>query len=293
MDLDHTLSKPVDSPSFRVISMGAGVQSTVMALLGARGVFGPCPEHMIFSDTQWEPQGVYDHLDWLESEITRLTNGRCVLHRVSAGNIRENIMESRNSTGQRFVALPFYTMSDKGKKGMGRRQCTREYKIEPIEQKIRELAGLKKGQRAPKDLLVEQWIGISWDEMWRMKVSNKWMHKRYPLIELQWRRFDCLNWYKETYPDRPALRKSSCIGCPFHDNEHWRDMRNNDPESWDDAVYVDGAIRDGGSGKLRGMNSVQYMHKDCVPLDKADIDSPEDRGQLSAFADECEGMCGV
>jgi len=283
---DYTLSRPVENPTFRVINMGAGVQSTVMALLAAKNIIGPRPDHMIFADTQWEPKGVYKHLDWLEKEITRLTNGLTVLHRVTQGNIRENVIESKNTTGQRFVALPFYTSDS----GMGKRQCTREYKIQPIERKIREIAGLKFGEKAPKDLLVEQWVGISWDEMERMRVSDKkYVHMRYPLIELQWRRYDCLRWFNKEYPGR-ELKKSSCIGCPFHDNTIWRDMKINDPESWNDAVEIDKAIRDGGT--LRGMKQKQYMHRSCKPLSEVDVDSLEDKGQ-GAFLGECEGMCGT
>ncbi|ANS02942.1 hypothetical protein [uncultured Mediterranean phage uvDeep-CGR0-AD1-C123] len=44
-----------------VISLGAGVQSSVMALMAAHGEL-PIPECAIFADTQFEPRQVYEHL---------------------------------------------------------------------------------------------------------------------------------------------------------------------------------------------------------------------------------------
>ena len=52
------------------------------------------------------------------------------------------------------------------------RQCTNDYKIQPIYKKIRELLGLKKYQRVPKGTIVEMVIGISRDEMVRCKESR-------------------------------------------------------------------------------------------------------------------------
>jgi hypothetical protein len=49
------------SPSpirLRVLSLGAGVQSTTMALLAAHGEIGPMPDCAIFADTGWEPRAV-------------------------------------------------------------------------------------------------------------------------------------------------------------------------------------------------------------------------------------------
>lgn len=31
----------------------------------------------------------------------------------------------------------------------------------------------------------------------------------------------------------------------------------------------------------------------CVPLDEVDLTTAEDRGQLTLWDNECEGMCGV
>lgn len=51
----------------RALSLGAGVQSTTMALMATHGEIGPMPDCAIFADTGWEPKAVYKHLDWLMS----------------------------------------------------------------------------------------------------------------------------------------------------------------------------------------------------------------------------------
>lgn len=51
----------------RALLLGAGVQSTTLALMAAHGEIGPMPDCAIFADTHWEPKAVYDHLNWLMS----------------------------------------------------------------------------------------------------------------------------------------------------------------------------------------------------------------------------------
>jgi hypothetical protein len=46
----------------RILSLGAGVQSTTMALMAAVGEIADKPDAAIFADTGWEPKAVYDHL---------------------------------------------------------------------------------------------------------------------------------------------------------------------------------------------------------------------------------------
>lgn len=46
----------------RILSLGAGVQSTTLALMAAHGEIGPMPDCAIFADTGWEPKAVYEHL---------------------------------------------------------------------------------------------------------------------------------------------------------------------------------------------------------------------------------------
>lgn len=262
-----------------ILSLGAGVQSSTIALMAARGEIEGTVDACIFADTGAEPTHIYDYLDFLEKELP------FPIYRVSKGNLRDDVVNA--SERSRVATPPFFTGSA-GDHGMLRRQCTREYKVEPITKKVRELAGLKPRQRT-KDIIAQQWIGISWDEALRMKPSRQWyIEHRWPLIEKEMRRSDCLNWMERH--GYPLPKKSACTFCPYHDDAAWREMKRDDPESWQDAVSVDRAVRDG----IRGTKEKLYVHRFLKPLDEVDFSTLEDLGQGNLFIDQCEeGMCGV
>lgn len=297
-----------DRIRLRVLSLGAGVQSTTLALMAAHGEVTPLPDLAVFADTGWEPARVYEHLNWLAStDVLPFP-----IHVVSAGNIREGLM--RGADGQRWASIPAFSRTvtpagtriihyeedadgerrpvghriverDEIEIGMITRQCTTEYKLEPIRRHVRLLAGLE-GKRSPSYPVVEQWIGISTDEAIRMKPSfQAWQVNRWPLIERRMSRADCLTWLRRHgYPIPP---KSACLGCPFHSNARWRQIRDEDPAGWADAVDADRRIRTG----FRGMRAELYLHRSCVPLDEADLS--DNGSQLDLWPLECEGMCGV
>ncbi len=177
---------------------------------------------------------------------------------------------------------------------MLRRQCTREYKIEPIERFIKtELLGLEVRSRWPTEPVINQWFGISSDEASRMKTSPvKWRTNIYPLcgvptdmLPRPMSRQGCIEWLRENTPDR-HIPKSACIGCPFKDNRAWRYLRDRYPDEWADAVNVDRTIRH--ADKKDGQ---AFLHRDCVPLDEADIDLDPDQGDFG-WDEECTGYCG-
>jgi hypothetical protein len=265
------------SVSLRVISLGAGVQSTTMALMAAHGEIGPMPDCAIFADTGWEPRAVYSHLEKLRGALP------FPVHIVSHGNMRDDLMRGENSTGQRYASVPWFT----GNGGMGHRQCTAEYKIRPIQKKLRELLGYEPRQRIPENS-VEVWLGISTDEIQRMKQSReRWQTHVWPLIDARMSRHDCIKWLAAAGWTAP---KSACIGCPFHTDAMWRDMRDNDPVSWADAIEVDVAIRNIG----KNIKHQQFMHRSRRPLSEVDLSTPAERGQIEfGFLQECDGMCGV
>ena len=277
----------------KILSLGAGVQSTVMALMSAHGELPPV-DCAIFADTGWEPDGVYKHLDWLDGLVSNplRVNHPFPVYRVSAGDIKEDVLKGCNSTGQKFASLPFFIKKQDGEVGFGRRQCTQEYKIAPIRKKIRDLLGVEKGKRVPKGVEVEQWIGISTDEAVRMKPSrDKWCINRWPLIERKMSRNDCARWFEEKFSDR-ELAKSACIGCPFRNDSGWREMKISDPKTFASAVDFDAAIRDHDRGR-HNFDGELFLHRSCLPLGEVDFRNLEDKGQINMFNNECEGMCGV
>lgn len=267
--------------TLRVLSLGAGVQSSTVALMIRHGEIEPV-DFALFADTASEPQGVYKYLSWLEQHLPfpvfRISK--------SEGGLRKNIIESIN--GGRFASVPFYTESNGERGGMLRRQCTKEFKIDPINQAIRKQLGIAKGQRAPREILATSLIGISTDEAHRMKPSRVYYIKHeWPLIEASMSRGQCVEWLtKHKYPIPP---KSACTFCPYHSDAMWREMKNNDQESFADAVDIDNRIR----GGVRGTKQKLYLHRSMKPLSEIDFRNASDVGQTDMFGDECEGMCGL
>ncbi len=271
----------MNKPRLTAISLGAGVQSSAMALMAAHGEITPMPDLAIFADTQAEPAHVYQWLDWLEGQLP------FPVHRVSHGNLLRAVLTGND--GQRFAPPPFYTSTPDGlREGLLRRQCTREYKIQPIQKKLRELAGYKPRQRMPENTVV-QWIGISLDEIQRMKdAPERWCSNRWPLIEKRMTRLHCLEWMRDHgYNELP--QKSACTFCPYHDDATWQQMKTRDPSSFAQAVAVDRAIREG----FAKTDQKLYVHRSLIPLENVDFTAPDVDQVQFTFMDECDGMCGV
>lgn len=248
-----------------VLSLGAGVQSTVLALMACTGELQGL-QAAIFADTGWEPARVYKHLDRVEAELER---AGIPLYRVAKGNLRRDSVDPAH----RFASVPYYVRNPDGSDGMGRRQCTSEYKLAPIMRKCRELLGAPGPdfRRVPRGNVVTQWIGFSTDEIHRVndRRDNLYSEKRYPLLELGMSRKDCQRYLKKHGWGDTA--KSACIGCPFHGNAQWRELRDNHPDEWADAVEFDRLIRKGGARGLP-LNGEAFLHRSRLPLDIAPID---------------------
>ena len=281
--------------TYRVLSLGAGVQSSVLALLLARDdsklrdLGYPQPDEAVFADTGWEPDYVYQHLAWLEGQLPYPVN------RVSAGDLRANLRRGQTPSGHRFVDVPFYVTKEDGKRGMLWRQCTNHYKIRPITRAIRESAGGRRRRPFPKGRHVEMWLGISSDEHARMKPSREpWVEHRWPLIDRGMSRQDCLDWFASEYPDR-LLPRSACVICPYRSDKHWIELKETDPGGFREAVEFDRWLRRSTHNPVRRVvDGRPYLHKSCRPLGTV-VAEMEQKGmsETDDFTNECEGLCGV
>ena len=269
----------------RVLSLGAGVQSSCLALMAEHGDYGfPKPDLAIFADTGWEPPEVYAHLDWLESQLS------FEVVRVSAGSIKDNILNGTNPEGQKFLDIPAFLVNPGGSVSIAARQCTAHYKLNPIHLELRKRLEIPYGRRAPKGTYVEMWLGISADEVARRKPSREeWIVNRFPLIEQGFTRAQLLNWFNENYPDH-YLPRSSCVGCPYRSDSEWKQLKESSPKSFQDAVFVDWALRNVPNTR-DAIKGEAYLHRSRVPL--SEVDFSEVTSYDDQMMEECEGLCGI
>lgn len=254
--------KPADARTFRVLSLGAGQQSSALLLLSAKGLL-PRLDLVAFADTRWERQVVYDNADRLERVAVE---AGIRFERVSAGALRDEALGE-------FVPMPVYGRHE-GRDVVMRQSCTMNYKIRPIRRLVREVAGPLHG------LTVEMWLGISFEETYRMKPSPVgYIEHVYPLIDMRWTRADCVRFLAEQ--GMTGVPRSSCIACPYKGTGEWLDMARNAPEEWADAVEFDEA--------LRSRSDPLFVHRSRRPLPLV-LTGPQ-QGDL--FGNECEGYCGV
>lgn len=270
----------------RILSLGAGVQSSTLALMADTGALGEKPEAAIFADTQGEPKAVYEWLDWLERQLS------FPVYRATRGSLWEAATTVKTTRdGQRSyvpIGIPVFTIDGLNKKGMGKRQCTRTYKIEVIQREAKRLLG-KKRIRASDGVLVEMWIGISTDEAQRAKPNAApWVQARWPLLEKGISRADCLRWMAEKgYPTPP---RSACTYCPYHDDAAWLALT---PLEFQDAIIKERQLQDA-YAKATAIKSKPFFHSSRVPLNQVEF-SPRahDPNDENTEAVECEGMCGL
>ena len=126
----------------------------------------------------------------------------------------------------------------------------------------------------------------------RMKPSReKWIKNIWPLIDKNMSRQACLDWYDGKNYRTPA--KSSRIGCPYHDNTLWNEIKKESPEEFEEACKIDDMMRHSANNK----NIERYLHRRAEPLRSIDFDKllqkKKKDDQLDLFNNECEGMCGV
>lgn len=268
-----------------IISLGAGVQSSTMALMAALGEITPMPQAAIFADTKSEPKSVMVWLDWLENQLPFPVYR--VTQRQGLAEDALRIRERKDKKGFWVPSgVPHYSINKDGSHGHGPRQCTHDFKITPIMREARRLMRESGAKR------VVNWIGISLDEAHRMKNSRvKYTSNIWPLIEKRMNRSDCLSWMESKGFPKPP--RSACVFCPYHSDREWRRLKNDEPDEFMKAVEFEKSYAAAKAATVWKKMLKVYLHKSCVPLDQVDFSTEEENGQGNLFGNECEGMCGV
>ena len=268
-----TLSGPAEGARLRTLSLGAGIQSTTMALMAAHGEIDPMPDVALFADTGEEPAPIYEQVRWLAS-------GNVLpfpVETVGVGRrLGDGLLDRRDGSG-RFASVPFFTAGG----GQARRQCTREFKIAALQSAQRSLMGYQPRQRIRETC--EVWIGFTTDELVRCGAAfEPWVVNRYPLIEKRMSLLDCIAWLERH--DYPVPMRSQCVCCPYRSNREWYDLRTRDPDGFERACELDDAVR-----HSSGMREAGYLHHSRRPLRSVDLSAHDDpRLDLG-----CEGECGT
>lgn len=152
-----------------------------------------------------------------------------------------------------------------------RRQCTREFKITPIDVALRSwLTSVGLGyvdsinrNYVKRGVELNFHLGISIDESRRVSPSRtKWKIHKYPLIEIGFTRNDCVNFaIANGYPIPP---KSSCIFCPYHTDDYWASLTASELNH---AIKLDDYVRtDAFKRKIKSLHGEMFIHSSCRPL---------------------------
>jgi hypothetical protein len=241
---------------------------------------------IITSDTGWERRRTYAARDWY-AEWFRSHGLRVEI--VDGGDVRKRGAEQS-------IHIPFWTSTG----GPLRRQCTREYKVRPIRRRVRELMGYP-ASKPPQPIAgaVEQWLGYTWEETQRVRDSEvEYVVMRYPLIEMRWPRAKCVDFLVDK--GLPVPVKSACIGCPYRDAVEYLEMREQDPDEFEDAVAFDEKNRHNPRGWRDGTEADElYIYKNAKTqtveaLANANLEEVakwrDEKGE-QLWLDLCDGPC--
>jgi len=267
------------SEVLRVFSFGGGVQSTAALVLQAQGKIN-FPTFLfanVGSDSENPATIEY---------VERYSKPYAEAHGIELIELQR-----ANKDGKLLTILDAIERDDKSipipLRGMNgapvfKRNCTVDYKI-------RVIAKWHKAHGATADNSSVTGLGISYDELERMRTRRddiKHEILEYPLVDLRLTRRDCIKIIQES--GLPVPPKSSCYFCPFHSPNEWKRMRQQEPKLFTQSVEIERAM----NVKLEriGHKRKAWLTRFAKPLDEAIGDQlmfPEDLED-----DNCEsGYC--
>ncbi len=243
-----------------VWSYGGGTQSIAIALLVAQGKL-PRPDLIVFADTGREATETFECTD------------RYVAPLLASVDL------TIETAGHELAKVDMYGGKDKDtllipafhETGKLSTFCSSEWKMYVIRRFIR-AKGIKQ---------CINWLGISTDEVERLKPSNKqWIETHWPLCGMpvsanygiQMNRADCRQLILNQGWTEPP--KSSCWMCPNRRNPQWQHLKMHYPQDFAKAVALDKGIR------ARDTQGGVWLHESGKPLDEIDFSKDDSQPEL-------------
>lgn len=227
----------------KILSCGAGMQSTALALISCAQAHGevrypqvPRYDAVIYCDLGIEPAWVPEQVQFIEQACREAGIPFYILQT----DLYQDYM--RNFGSSRVSAMPFWTLNADDKPGkIMRRSCTVDYKIIMIQKFVRYyMLGYRPRQwlRSEDTGAHELHIGFSAEERTRSFPSqHKMFVNKFPLIEMGWERKDTYRYNLEEWGlDSKA---SACLICPYHKNYFFHYIQRNYPDDYASVVDFD------------------------------------------------------
>ena len=240
----------------RVLSFGGGVNTIALMVLLIRER-EPLDE-VVFADTGGETPETYSAVKSAEAFFAE--HGipfRTVGLRMKGGDLY--------ATAERRRVIPSVKW----------RWCTRDFKVRPIHAYYKSLG-----------VPVEQYIGIAYDEVHRMKDSRvEFVTNLYPLIDRKITRAGCIEIIEEAGLPVPA--KSGCYFCPFNSMGRWSWLLDTNPDLFERAVQLEEGSKHFPRQRLTDQ---VYRNREAITL--GDLRKRLRAGEQVVMLNEDEASCG-
>lgn len=194
----------------KILSFGAGVQTTALVIMAASGDLGFPIDVVVFADTKGEKPETY----WYMENYTLPLLKKAGIRFAWLTNQSKYDGESLYDYSFRHRFLP----------GMPTRQCSDHFKARVI------------ARAYPK---AEKLIGFNTDEL-RRTENPVHSGARFPLVELGMSGNDCVSVIQSF--GWPIPTKSSCFFCPFQRPFEWNWLKSRHPELFHKALDLEEAV---------------------------------------------------
>lgn len=258
----------------KILSCGAGMQSTALALMSCENKkYGikyhevPIYDAVIFCDLGNEPNWVYDQVNFIKKACDEVKIPFYVLNT----HLYTDYIEYFGK--KRVVSIPFWSVDENGKKGKMMRNCTLDYKINEIIKFVKyHLLGYQKYQRLnQQDFKAhEMHLGFSLEESKRCKENkHKMFVNKFPLVEMNLTRDDNYKYILEEWG--LDTKASACNICPFHTNYFFEFMKDNHPDNYSSIIEFDEMLeREQPNTKIRSKLYISKSRKRIRNLKQED-----------------------